>query len=196
MKNNLQVVSSLLNLQRARIDDPKTRAALEDSQSRVRSIALLHEQLYRSTEVSRIDLGRYVEGLASGLGGAGARTAASTRVEVRADAILVSLEAAVPCGLVVNELLTNAVKHAFEGTDGARRVEVEVRAKGAEVEITVSDDGVGLPPDFDPEGPKSLGLQLVRSLVTQLAGRLAFARAPSGGTRVTFAFPAGDGHEG
>jgi two-component sensor histidine kinase len=187
VKNNLQVISSLLLLQARQIVDPKAREMLGESQNRVRSIALVHEKLYQSSDLAHIELGEYVESLADNLFqtyDAGAR-GISRVVDVRAR---MTIDAAIPCGLIINELITNSLKHAFPpGRTGTVRViagEVDGR-----LEITVEDDGVGLPENVNPRGGHSLGLDLVFTLARQIKLEVHIAR--KGGT--TFRFNPGEG---
>ncbi len=187
VKNNLQVISSLLNLQAERIADPTARAVFLESQSRVRAMALVHETLYGSESLARIELPRYLERLCDSLlqtfGG-------NERVTVeRAIApVGLDLDRALPVGLIVSELVSNALKYAFPG--GRRgRLRVALAPGGeADLELSVSDDGVGLPPDLDFDRATSLGLYLVRVLTRQLRGTLAVDRTGVGAT-FTLRFP-------
>lgn len=188
VKNNLQVISSLLNLQATHADDPRLRAALGESQSRVRAMALTHQLLYERKDYSRIDLGEYLERLVQSLAGSYHEVrdhVALTRVlpEKRQ---FVDFERAISCGLVVNELVTNAFKHAFpEGSGG--EIRIELQAADHELVLIVADDGVGMPEDFDLANVRSLGLQLVPLFVDQIGGR--FAIEPRPGVRFSMHFP-------
>lgn len=187
VKNNLQVIASLLNLQTSRATDPAARAMLRESQSRVRAMALTHQLLYERKDYSRIDLGEYLERLAQLL--QGSFREASSRVALRRGIVkgplYIDLERAVPCGLVVNELVTNAFKHAFPD-ERRGEIRIELSTVDGELELVVADDGVGLPAGFDPAQSKSLGLQLVPLLVDQLQGRFQFENAQ--GTRFVLRF--------
>ncbi len=183
VKNNLQVISSLLSLQSDVGGDRDFLDLLAESQNRISSIALVHEELYKSTDLSRIDMADYVEKLVS-------RMSTIYReergVECRTEAVRVrlSLDQAIPCGLIVNELVTNCYKHAFPGrNDGT--IWVRVRRTGAMLSLDVEDDGVGMP-DPVPVGA-SLGWLLIQNLVGQLHGSSSVER--DGGTRVTVTFP-------
>jgi two-component sensor histidine kinase len=172
VKNNLQVVSSLLNLQERRSADPELKAVFRDSQSRLRSMAVVHEMLYHEPDAS-FDFVRFTSKLAEHLFVAYGVTPA---LEVEGDPITLSEEAVTPCALMVNELLSNCLKHA-----GATRVRVELRRAGeGSATLRVSDDGRGLRPEAVPSRPDSLGLTLVRGLARQLGGDLAIEDSPTG----------------
>lgn len=188
VKNNLQVVSSLLNLQATHTSDMRLRAVLAESQNRVRAMALTHQLLYERKDYSRIDLGEYLERLAQLL--LSSYREDSTHISLRralpAAPLFLDLERAIPCGLVVTELVTNAFKHAFPaGRKG--EVRIELQALDDELELVVADDGAGLPGDFDLANVTSLGLQLVPLLADQLGGRFTVEGGP--GARFSLRFP-------
>ena len=171
VKNNLQVVSSLLGLQARLIADPTTRKQFEESQYRIQSMALLHETLYQSDNLARVDFSEYIRRLAEQLFRS---YRSSQRVELRIDlaALHFHVDAAVPCGLIVNELMSNALKYAFPGT---RRGEIRLElreARPGEAELVVADNGVGFPPGVDWVTARTLGLRLVRTLAEQIQGRV------------------------
>ncbi len=191
VKNNLQIVVSLLSLQADRMANPEAAAVLHDTQNRVRSMALLHESLYRSDNLARINLPAYIKDLCAQLLRAYGQTAARVRVEEQIAAIDLSMEQAVPCGLIVNELVSNALKHGFpDGRSGSIRVELGPD-ESRQLVLRVSDNGVGLGPGIDVAGTATLGLQLVRNLAGQLGGRLAVEGPPGGGVvfQVSCPFP-------
>jgi PAS domain S-box-containing protein len=168
VKNNLQIVYSLINLQSKNVRDPKALEGLEDCRERVRAMAMVHEKLYRSKDLARIDFRDYVAELTKGL----SQTYGTRGVSVRVDADEVSLgiDEAVPCGLIVHELVSNCLKHAFPSGRGGEVV-VELRREGAgQLHVTVRDDGVGFPAGMDFRSMTSLGLQLVSGLARQLGG--------------------------
>ena len=181
VKNNLQVVTSLLKLHAERMQAPEARAAFEDAQQRVRAIALLHEQLHQARDGGPVELGRYLRSLvASLLGAAGG----SFDVELELGELCVSLDQALPIGLITNELVTNAMKHAFDaGHAGPRRLRVETRRDGDLVTLGVSDNGIGFRGEARAD---SLGLQLVRSLTRQLDGTLELTSKHGAHARVVF----------
>jgi PAS domain S-box-containing protein len=190
VKNNLQVISSLLKLHAGRVADPDARAAFEEAQGRVRSIALLHEKLYRSESLGSVSIGDYAEDLASALLRARGADGRPVRISVSGGDVHLPVDRAMPCGLILNELVTNSLKHGFPAAIAEPEVAIRARRVGCEIEITVTDNGVGLPEDFDPRGTRTLGIQLVRTLTRQLGGSIAFER--HAGTRCVLQFPARD----
>jgi PAS domain S-box-containing protein len=186
VKNNLQVISSLLNLQAMEIGDPTTRELFRESQHRVRSMATVHERLYRSGNFAQIDFGEYLESVTRDLTRAFRREGVSCTI--RADRVLLPIDTAIPCGLIVNELVSNALKHAFsDGEEGI--IEVELRARpNREVELIVRDNGRGFPADKDFRSMASMGMNLVLSLTEQICGTIDLDR--SGGTRFRIVFSA------
>mgnify|MGYP005811364587 CR=1 FL=1 len=182
VKNNLQVISSLLNLQ-TRTAPPEAREILADSQNRVKAMALIHQLLFERSDMARIDLSLYLERLTSLLRDSVAsdRRNVMLRFERAGTPLALDLHAAVPCGLLVNELVTNAVKHAFPGNRaGTVTIRLDHLGDGTGT-LTIADDGVGLPPDIEPGRKQSLGLQLVPLLVDQIGGSFVLERAA--GTR-------------
>lgn len=172
VKNNLQVISSLLFLQSMHIEDGEMREVLQESQNRIKSIALIHEKLYRSSELVRVEFADYVRDLIADLfrtyGTSGNHVAIDTNIED----ISFEVDTAIPCGLIINELISNAFKHAFPpGRHGS--VYIGLRATGERrYLLEVRDNGVGFEKAFDWETCGSLGLQLVRDLTRQLEGTL------------------------
>jgi two-component sensor histidine kinase len=156
VKNNLQIISSLLSLQASQLTDAATLQALGDSQARVRSMALIHEKLYQSQSLAKIDFGEYVESLANDLFRSYRHNLTGVQLNVQADEITLGLDQAVSCGLILNELMTNALKYAFpNGQEGT--IWVELHAVGPSITLRVADDGTGIPSDFDIFNAKSLG---------------------------------------
>jgi|GEM_PF-3741747 len=185
VKNNLQVVLSLINLQRRKLSDDASAEALGLCASRVLAIAQVHELLYETKNASRIPLAAYVQGLVRGIDD-GAEPRANVRIETHVDDVLVSVESGVPCGLILNELIANALKHAFPaGRAGTITVTVR-RSSPAELTLQVSDDGVGLPADFESKPGNSLGLSIVRRLTGQLKGQLSISSERGSCFRVSF----------
>ena len=184
VKNNLQLISTIFNLQ-ARMLDPVARALIDEAQNRVRSIALIHEKLCESPSLAHVDFAGYVRDLARFvIHVVGGRYEVDLRVDC--DPMRLALDQAIPCGLVINELVTNALKHAFVGREGGC-IRVQVRELPEElVQITVADDGVGLPPSTEVKNPKSLGFDLVVTLLRQLDAELEIDR--TAGTAFRFSF--------
>lgn len=178
VQNNLQIVSSLLSLRTAQAPSPEARAALEEGASRVRSMALIHQQLYGARSLERVDLDAYLHRLVLSLRHALAPDAAVT---IDAPAVDLPAEHAVPVGLILHELLTNAFAHgASPAGSGARwQVTVAARTHGGTLRLAVSDRGPGLPPDFERRRDRGLGLRLVQTLARQLHGSLS-ARTDGG----------------
>jgi PAS domain S-box-containing protein len=193
VKNNLQVITSLLRLESNRIDHTITRDVLRGMQNRIQSMATLHEILYRSGNFAQVDLAAYLRQLTSQL--TRSLVTSPGQVELRLDLFSVGLDLdqAIPCGLIVNELVSNAVKHAFPaGRSG--EVWVELQTVGErDLRLRVRDTGLGLPSDFEARRDKSLGLQLVSDLARQLGGRLEIGRGPGTPFAVTFT-PSRDAH--
>jgi len=171
VKNNLQIISSLLNLQ-ARNADPAVIRALAESQGRVKAMALIHQLLYERNDFSQIDLATYLQRLCALQQTSYRDDAASFTLKVHAsEGVHLNLQRAVPCGLLVNELVTNAIKHAFpDGRTG--RIDITLTATDdGHCLITVADDGIGLPPEVSPETSRSLGMQLIPLLSDQAGGQ-------------------------
>jgi PAS domain S-box-containing protein len=187
VKNNLQVISSLINMQLRRLKDASTRETLSQCRHRVQAIALIHEQLYRSKSLASVPLPDYISSLARDIVQAAGVPATNVALGVAIADIALPVDQAIPCGLVLNELMTNALKHAFpDGRQGSLRINVE-RLGDSHLRLTVADDGVGLPAAFDIGSCQSMGLYLVNTLAAQLNARLeADSR---GGTSFQLTFP-------
>lgn len=185
VKNNMQVITSLLSLQSKTIGDAKALEVFEDSQNRVKSMALIHETLYQSKDLSRIDFAEYLQKLVAHVSRSYRIRPNAVKINLHVNDVSLPIDTAVPCGLIINELASNALKYAFPAdTKG----EVNITFARAEDQYTlcVSDTGVGLPPDFDPEQGKSLGMKLVRMLTTQLSGEMACRNGVGTTFQITF----------
>jgi PAS domain S-box-containing protein len=186
VKNNLQIISSLLNLQSAHIRDPRALEVFKEGQGRVRSMALIHEKLYQSDDLARVDFSEYISNLAAYLFRSYAVNAGGVRLSVEAEGVMLGVDAAIPCGLIINELVSNSLKHAFPGGKGGS-IEITLRPDGPErLRLCVSDDGVGLPPGFDVHDTPSLGLQLVNTLARQLGGAVEVGGGAGAEFNITF----------
>ncbi|REE28868.1 PAS domain S-box-containing protein [Methanothermobacter defluvii] len=183
VKNNLQIISSLLNLQSLGTEGEEVRDVLMESQGRIKVMAMIHEHLYRSESLASINFRDYVERLVEDIiisHGTGIRKV------IEVDDIKPDIDTAIPLGLIINELVTNSVKYAFP--DGTGTVTVRIRSHDDEVSLVVADDGVGLPEDIEPENTDTLGLSLVSILTAQLDGTLTIRR--DHGTEFRISFPA------
>ncbi|MET1115216.1 MAG: AAA family ATPase [Comamonas sp.] len=187
VKNNLQLISSLLSLQAARIADPAVAQLFAQSRNRVRSMALVHENLYRAGDFARVPMAAHLGTLCSQLGQVYGLDESRVRLRMRVSDIELRLDQAVSCSLIVNELVANALKHAFPGEQHGH---IEVRMQQTRNQfytLTVKDSGIGLPAHIEPAEVDTLGLQLVEDLSHQLRGTLSVQRGP--GTRFTVEFP-------
>ncbi|KAA0593264.1 PAS domain S-box-containing protein [Azospirillum lipoferum] len=172
VKNNLQIIGSLLDLQSSRIMDRQVLDMLRDSQSRIRSMALIHQTLYQSKDFARVDFANFLDALAPTLIASYGVDPARITLSLDTVGVQLPINTAIPCGLIMNELISNALKHAFPDD---RRGVITIRLSRdtpSEVSLRVSDDGVGLPPALDPAKTETLGLQLVNLLTQQLSGAL------------------------
>ena len=175
VKNNLQIISSLLNLQSHYIKDTETLDVLMESQNRIRTMAIVHEELYRSPNLTNINFKEYLERLLSNLFYSYGVNGEFIETKFDLEESTISIDTAIPCGLIVNELVTNSLKYAFpDGKKG--KIEVLMRSSNGTYTLTISDNGIGLPESFEPENAETLGLQLVNSLVRQIDGVLELTR--------------------
>jgi PAS domain S-box-containing protein len=176
VKNNLQVVYSLLDLQSDLVNDDKILSILRESQNRIKSMALIHQTLYESKDFVQVDFANFLDTLAPTLISSYGVDTDRIELDIQAVEVLLPISAAIPCGLVVNELISNALKHAFpDGRRGTIRIDlakdVDERAM-----LSVSDDGVGIPDTLNLEQTSTLGLQLVTLLTDQLGGDVEIRR--------------------
>lgn len=182
VKNNLQIIVSLLNLQSRSVKDETVLATIRESQNRVKAMALVHEKLYRAEDISHIDISDYIKFLGTGLFQFYDAKSRGIRFTLEAPDVRVDINTAIPLGLILNELISNALKYAFPKGRGGE-VSVSIRREEKTLTVIVRDDGVGIPPDFDWQNAPSLGLRLVNSLVDQLDGTVELDR--TSGTRFT-----------
>jgi PAS domain S-box-containing protein len=180
VKNNLQIISSLLNLQSGYIQDQQAGELFKESRNRVKSMALIHEKLYQSKDLARIDFAEYVRNLTTHLFRSYGVNAHAVGLKINVEKVLLDIDTAIPCGLIVNELVTNSLKYAFPpGVAGEICVALRPESDG-KLALMVSDNGTGLPPDFNFRTTESLGLQLVGTLADQLEGTITLDH--NGGT--------------
>lgn len=185
VKNNLQIVSSMLNLQTEKLSDPKALELFKESQNRVRSIALFHERLYQSKDLARVEIAEYLKGLASDSFATYGVNPDDIVLALHTEDIPLGVDAAISCGLIVNELVSNSLKHAFPAHRKGK-VEVILRSEGPDVVLEVADDGAGFPASLDYRSPTTLGLKLVAIFTEQVDGTLDLSR--EGGTRFRLRF--------
>ncbi len=177
VKNNLQIVHSLLDLQSTQTNDPVVRTMLENSMSRIQSMALIHQTLYQSKNFARVALDEVLSTLVSNIAMSHGVDDSRVAITIDVESVALPITQAIPCGLIVNELITNALKYAFpDGRSGAVSVTLTV-ADDEQITLTVSDDGVGLTPDIELENLSSLGLELVTVLADQMGGELSIQHA-------------------
>ncbi|MBN2657295.1 MAG: DUF3369 domain-containing protein [Spirochaetales bacterium] len=170
VKNNLQIISSLLHMQSIGVSDPKLLEVLQESENRVQSMSLVHEKLYQSDLMATIDFNEYLSSLAERLIHT-YNVSSEINLKIETDPLMLSINTAIPCGLIVNEILTNSIKYAFpEGRNGI--ISILMKVNDSAVSLTISDDGIGLPANFDPSKAKSLGTKLIRVLTDQIDGEL------------------------
>jgi two-component sensor histidine kinase len=186
VKNNMTVISSLLNLQMTRLSDKEAKEALQDSQNRVQTMSMIHETLYRSDNLSAIDMKTYLSELGRIIFQS-YNLSGKVTLKIEAEGILIGVKQASPVGLIVNELITNSLKYAFlDGREGEILLELKSNNENG-VELTVSDNGVGIPEGFDLKTADSLGLKLVKMLVeNQLDGSVDMES--NNGTKFTIKF--------
>jgi two-component sensor histidine kinase len=192
VKNNLHVIHSLLDLQSARITDTSVQEMLRESQNRIRSMALIHQTLYESRDFAGVDFKTFLDTLIPTLISSYGIDPFRIALSIAAEDVKLPINLAIPCGLMVNELVSNALKHAFPGSrPGEIAVSARVEAKpdepGDQVVLAIGDDGVGLADTVDLETAETLGLRLVLLLTDQLHGVLDIHRADP--TRFTITFP-------
>lgn len=187
VKNNLQVIASLLNLQAASLKDPQAAMMFRESQNRVRAMALVHEKLYQSQNLANINFTDYIKSLVMSLLRSYGFLVDAIAVNIVVENVSLSLDTAVPCGLLINELVSNALKHAFPRLDpskgGKGELAIRLRPLGQDTyELIVRDNGIGMPPKVDMAHPETFGLKLIAMLAKQLRGTLECRR--NGGTEM------------
>jgi two-component sensor histidine kinase len=186
VKNNLQTISSLLNMQAGLLPDVAARYALRDAQRRVHSMALIHEQMYGDKDMDAVDFGEYAKRLVRDLFESFGIEAARVSLRFALDPLSLAMDQMIPCGLILNELITNSLKYAFpNGRSGEILVSLRC-ADGKQVTMTVADNGVGLPPGIDEKRSESLGMRIVEILTRQLGGSLDRQSVDGVSSAVTF----------
>jgi two-component sensor histidine kinase len=197
VKNNLQVISGMLELQAALVKDPSARSSLKEGRNRVMTMALIHQKLYQSQDIAQVKMDSYVQSLVADLFSAFGVVEENVSMKFEVEAVRLNLDTAIPFGLLISELVTNAIKYAFGPGREEEKNEIAVSFREREdgkYLLTVSDNGIGLPESFDLATAASLGLKLVHTLVEQLGGEVSLAATP--GTTWTIICPPCEGAEG
>jgi len=185
VKNNMQIISSLLRLQSKDIQDEITQKIFDVSQNRIRSIALIHETLYQSEDLGHIDFSRYIQKLATHLISIYRPVGQGVELNLEVKNVFLDINKAIPCGLIINELVSNSLKHAFPG-NRTGEIHIILEAEDGKYKLQVKDTGIGFPEEIDFKETESLGLQIVNDLVMQLDGKIQLMR--KGGTIFCVAF--------
>lgn len=185
VKNNLQVINSILNLQSSYVEDPKTLEIINESQNRIRSMSYIHESLYQTKDFSSINFADYITNLVQNLVHSYQLYHDKIELQFNVGPVKLALDQAIPCGLILNELVSNALKYAYPGEKRGQIV-IEVVEENGRIQLGVEDFGIGLPEGFKIEHSESLGLSLVYTLVDQLDGELKLKRL--GGTKFLITF--------
>jgi PAS domain S-box-containing protein len=186
VKNNLMIISSLLSLQSSYITDEATQDIFRESQNRTNSMALIHEKLYRSGDLKSINFTEYLETLSNDLYRSYAPHNSQVQLKLNVEKVNLDVDTSIPLGLILNELLTNSLKHAFpNGMDGEILIEL-LNDKDGNYQLSVSDNGVGFPEDIDYKNTESLGMQIVNNLTYQIDGEIHLDR--NNGTKFTIHF--------
>jgi len=175
VKNNLQIVSSLLSLQSQYVNEPGSVELFKESQSRIISMALIHEKLYQTGDLTRINLSEYANELIGDLFRSYSVNTHLMKYQIESKNILLDINTAIPCGLIINELVTNSIKHAFPDNRSGE-IKIDIQCHDGNCILKIADNGVGFPDDLDINDVKTLGLQLVTSLTKQLDGTIELDR--------------------
>lgn len=186
VKNNMQVISSILNLQSSYIEDETALGILRESQDRIKSMSFVHESLYQSKTLSEVNFAEYIQNITRNLYHSYARPEGGIDLQFDLESIYLNLDTSIPCGLIINEVVSNSLKYAFLGRERGVIAIQFAKLSDGKLKLIVSDDGIGLPDSFDIENAESLGLQLVTTLVTQISGQLEIDN--SAGTKFTIVF--------
>ncbi len=185
VKNNLMIIASLLNMQSYYIKDEEAKAYFKESENRAQSMALIHERLYRTGDLQNVELGDYITSLAKDLFGTYVTNPDKVKMEIEVENVKLHIDSMIPLGLIINEVVTNTLKYAFP-EDKTGTLIIKFYKKGNEFFLTVKDDGVGIPKDFDIEKSDSLGMQLITNLTQQLDGELEIIKSPGATFNIKF----------
>jgi PAS domain S-box-containing protein len=187
VKNNMQVISSILNLQSSYVSDEYTLQLLKESQNRIKTMAYIHESLYQNKSFTSVNFSEYVNTLVNNIVQSYAYNSEKVRLALEIERVNLSLDSSIPAGLIINELITNSIKHAFPGARQGQ-IDFTLRTENNYVFLEIKDDGVGFAPEVDFENSHSLGLQLVNTLIEQIEGKLTFNSEQGRGTEVIVTF--------
>ncbi|MBL7918366.1 MAG: sensor histidine kinase [Bacteroidia bacterium] len=184
VKNNMQIISSILNLQSSYTTDEYILNLLRESQNRIKTMAYIHESLYQNKTFSSINFNDYLGQLTNNIIHSYSVNSEQIELKINCEKVILNLDVSIPLGLIINELVTNAIKHAFPG---ARKgiISINLATQNNFVLLTVEDNGIGMQEDLKPENSGTLGLQLVYTLVDQIDGKIKFERLQPNGTRVS-----------
>lgn len=176
VKNNMQVISSILNLQSSYIQDETALAILRESQDRIKSMSFVHESLYQSKTLSEVNFSEYIKNISRNLFHSYGRPSGGIDLIFNLEEVFLNLDTSIPCGLIINEVVSNSLKYAFTGREKGRITIEFSKLSNGKLKLIISDDGIGLPNGFDIDNAESLGLQLVTTLVTQVSGVMEIDR--------------------
>ncbi len=187
VKNNMQIISSILNLQSSYTSDTNILNLLRESQNRIKTMAYIHESLYQNKTFSSINFNEYLTQLISNIIHSYSVSPDKMKLEIDCEKTILNLDISIPLGLIINELITNSIKHAFPASSKGI-ISINLRTQNKTVFLTVEDNGIGIAPDISTEKSGSLGLQLVYTLIDQIDGKITFERTAPHGTRVNISF--------
>ena len=187
VKNNMQIISSILNLQSSYTTDSNILNLLRESQNRIKTMAYIHESLYQNKTFSSINFNEYLTQLISNIIHSYSVSPDKMQLQVDCEKTILNLDVSIPLGLIINELITNSIKHAFPDSSKGI-ISINLRTQNKLVFLTVEDSGVGIGPNISTEKSGTLGLQLVYTLIDQIDGKINFERVEPQGTRVNISF--------
>ncbi len=187
VKNNMQIISSILNLQSSYVTDNYTLALLKESQNRIKTMAYIHESLYQNKSFTSVNFSEYIQTLSKNIIQSYVLSSEKVELILNLEKISLNLDVSIPAGLIINELITNAIKHAFPGTKKGK-VCLNLKSENNNIYLEVTDNGVGIPPGVDYNNTNTLGLQLVNTLIDQLDGEINFKSEKEKGTEVLIKF--------
>jgi two-component sensor histidine kinase len=186
VKNNLQVISSILNLQTSYVKDKETADLLKECQNRIKTMAYIHESLYQTKDFLHINFSEYIINLVKNLFYSYDANQQKIKTIFDVDTIFLNLDTSIPCGLIVNELVSNALKYAFtDGSGGCVTIKIK-KTKDNTIEMVIADNGIGIPESVDYKNTETLGLQLVSILSEQINGKVTLSRTKGTTFKINF----------